>query len=507
MEWRIDRRIPSTSSPERLALIALWAAVVGCAIFSLGWRSVHDAPILVYIATLMRDCHAVPYRDVFDMNLPGTYAAFRAIIAIFGTSDLGLRLADLTIITGGLGGLFRGMLPWGRRVAGLGVGLAGLGLFYGTWAFSLQRELLALLPLGLLFAWGMRTEQCRWADGLWLGAALSGLMLLKPQLVLLGVPLAVLLVANCEKRRLRCRFILMAGFGFSFPLLVTAGWLFHNNAWDSFIEMVRYWPLYGEMNGDHVVVPLGERLAEIACRGVRMCFSAYTAVAAVALAVGYRAGVLSRKHLVCWFALIGVAILIPCFSGQFWRYHRLPFYMLTLSAAGFLFCGLKGSARRLALLAALSLIGVWSALALPKSYSEAFVAGAVQTEKGGVPDRFASYLTQHLKPEDRVQPIGWTGGAVHGMLQAGAKPATRFLYTFHFYHHVQHPLIQKLRREFLSALLLTPPRFLLESVGDRKPAGLGTAEHFEAFDQWRDERYHVVEAGERYRIWEKKARD
>jgi len=48
------------------------------------------------------------------------------------------------------------------------------------------------------------------------------------------------------------------------------------------------------------------------------------------------------------------------------------------------------------------------------------------------------------------------------MLMAKARSATPFMYDFHFYHHVQHPYVQGLRRQFVEALRASPPRFIVE---------------------------------------------
>ena len=37
----------------------------------------------------------VPYRDVFDMNLPGVYLIHAAVIGLLGRGDLAWRLFDL----------------------------------------------------------------------------------------------------------------------------------------------------------------------------------------------------------------------------------------------------------------------------------------------------------------------------------------------------------------------------------------------------------------------------
>ena len=476
--------------------------VVVSAFCSLWWRAVHDAPIMLYMARFMNENHAVPYRDFFDMNLPATYFFFQGVEGLFGTSDLALRVADLATISACLAGFYFGLRRWGKPVASLGVGLAALRIFSGTWAFSLQRELLIFLPLGVLFAWGMCAEQCRWWQGFWAGILMAWLALLKPQWMLLGVPLCGLLVVVCQDRKTAGKFVLASGMGFALLILCAAEWLYHQGAWDGFREVVRYWPLYCEMDGNHIVVTGVMRVCEILRGALRMLFSAYTGVALVGLGTGFRSGRLGRRHLFCWITMIVATILVPCLSGQFWGYHRLPFFLVTIVASCFVFLAQDGAWPRLAAIAGLCLALFWSGLSSLRSAREAFLASAVSTKKGDVPDIFCSFLQSHLDAEDRVQPIGWTGGAVHGMLMAGAKPATRFLYTFHFYHHVQTPLIQKLRSEFMGLLSASPPRFLLESVGEPFPSGEGTEQDFAIFDRWKNDRYHVAEFGPRYKIWE-----
>jgi hypothetical protein len=71
------------------ALVASAAAVK-----SLGWRYVHDSPLMIYSGFLV-ERGAVPYRDFFDMNMPGTYALMWFMGKVFGWSDLGFRVFDL----------------------------------------------------------------------------------------------------------------------------------------------------------------------------------------------------------------------------------------------------------------------------------------------------------------------------------------------------------------------------------------------------------------------------
>src|SRR5260370_11909792 len=53
---------------------------------SCGWPLIHDAPLMHYIAWLIGQ-GAVPYRDAFDMNLPGVYLLHLAVLRVGGAGD------------------------------------------------------------------------------------------------------------------------------------------------------------------------------------------------------------------------------------------------------------------------------------------------------------------------------------------------------------------------------------------------------------------------------------
>src|SRR5690348_1969435 len=75
-------------------LCLLLSSTVVCGIASVGWPLIHDAPLMDYIAWRIAS-GAVPYRDIFDMNMPGTYLIHTVALRLFGNSDLGWRLFDL----------------------------------------------------------------------------------------------------------------------------------------------------------------------------------------------------------------------------------------------------------------------------------------------------------------------------------------------------------------------------------------------------------------------------
>src|SRR5438477_11800905 len=71
-----------------LLLIPLSMLVPVMAAYSLSWRMQHDAPLMMYFGWL-QDAHGfVPYRDIFDMNMPGAHIAYMLIGKLLGYSDL-----------------------------------------------------------------------------------------------------------------------------------------------------------------------------------------------------------------------------------------------------------------------------------------------------------------------------------------------------------------------------------------------------------------------------------
>src|SRR5690242_7567562 len=61
---------------------------------SFHWHFIVDSPILQYISFLI--LHGkIPYKEVFDFNLPGTFILHIFGIKVFGADDAGFRLFDL----------------------------------------------------------------------------------------------------------------------------------------------------------------------------------------------------------------------------------------------------------------------------------------------------------------------------------------------------------------------------------------------------------------------------
>ena len=82
--------------------------------------------------------------------------------------------------------------------------------------------------------------------------------------------------------------------------------------------------------------------------------------------------------------------------------------------------------------------------------------------------------------------------------------ATRFVYDFHFYHHVSRPYIQRLRSLFLEELRRSRPRFIVQITAADKHwvSGPDTTREFPELHALLDADYGVVASGKGYVIHE-----
>lgn len=480
-------------------VIVVGVAAVLAAACSLTWRMGVDVPVMMYLSERIVHHGAVPYRDFFDMNLPGSYWMYGAVVWLLGTTDLAANVANLLVMLTA-GTTFFYAFGRGRPWMLFGVGIVALLVFSRGVEFVLQREMLAMVPIAVLsvLALGGWRRPGVVGRAAMAGMCLAVLTLIKPQFLLYGAVPVFLVIHDARRGIGVCKASTVLAVAFSLPLAAAVFWLVRNQAWDAFLEVVRYWGLYGELTRFHVMMLPAERYLAV-LDGVRMMIlSPFTAVAVVSLAYAWFKRTILRRELVVWVGLLIAAVLVPTVSGQFWAYHRLPFFCLTLFTGGYLLAGREWYA-----LAAAGLLAVSSVAVSGRGVWRETTQSSVERDRLGIPDRFAEYLKVHMKEGDTVQPIDWARGALYGMLQVKAPLATRYPYTFYFHHHVSHPFIQKIRSEFLDELAHCPPRFLLEPFKVNLPTGVDTEKTFQAFEEWRNVRYHVAEQGDEYRIWER----
>src|SRR5579875_165492 len=82
----------------RLICIAvLCGGAIAYVVFTIHWQWMWDTTVMHYVVMAMKH-GKVPYRDIYDINMPGSYLMERLGIALYGGSDLGWRLWEYTLL-------------------------------------------------------------------------------------------------------------------------------------------------------------------------------------------------------------------------------------------------------------------------------------------------------------------------------------------------------------------------------------------------------------------------
>lgn len=495
----------------KISLALLGAALISFAILSLQWRFQHDTALLFYISFLVEHFGSIPYRDVFDVNLPITYLVYGLIGRLTDYSDLGVRIADLVMLGGLQFMTWRWMRETGIYAAWAGTLVFGLIYLKLGPAVSLQREFLILLPLmGALLAFSRSNRAGPpWRMGL-TGLLLGIACLIKPQAAI-ALPVLLLLEFIDRTNDLRNVFVRAVApslVGFLFPLLTFFVLLISFNGFDSFRSIVSdYYPLYAQLNGEHIVIQNHARWTYLMGAYVKFGgFGWWLIPCGVVTLVSLRTGSARNPRILLLAALTFGYSLYPLFPGKFWHYHWLlfVFFAIQLASLSLEVWSVRPVIRMVA--AGLFLVFAFSAAAPSTLMLDQIRRGEPFPIKGGRVDEIAAFLQTQLRPGETVQPLDWTGGSAHALLLARARTATRFVYDVVMYHHVSHDFIRDLRREFLFQMDRTKPRFVIEVYGEDKQWAKGedTTREFPELSALLRGSYGTVKEGNGYRIHERK---
>jgi hypothetical protein len=526
------RETAAESPPARLiatfqtALFVLFAALLLLKAYTtLQWRMAQDTPLLHYAAFLMDKHHFVPYRDIFETSMPGTLAFHYLIGTLFGYGDAAFRALDLTLLAALLVATFAFMRRFGRLAAAWSALLFGLVYLAQGQAMSLQRDYVGVIPIALALL--CIPQRSATPVRLWrfiLMGLLFGLSaLIKPHLVI-AIPIVFATVLAFRRRSqpastrdfIRCAAA--TGVSLLVPSAIALAWLAAHSALGAFVDMcVHYLPLHSALTGDHRTISgLARVLYLIANTSTLGGFGALFLCSLLAyyhvadIADGDPTTSISLRCLgLCTLAYA----VYPALAGKFWSYHYMPFaYFCSLSAALCLYAWPRSNTSLTRAWILLTALVTTVTVQLPMSDYVRSLASDLRSgpeahaPKGGRVDEIAEFLKANLHPGDTVQPLDWTGGSIHGMLLAEARLATRFMYDYHFYHHVSSPYIQGLRQSFLSQLRMASPRFIID-VETFKPwvSGPDTTHEFPELRRFLEDSYDVVFEGNGYFIYERRS--
>ena len=502
-----------------LLLLAVFLAAQ--AAFSLQWRITHDEAPLLYEAFLMQTEGRVPYRDIFDFQMPGSFAAYYLLAQLSGFSGyFRLRILDLGILAALLTVTFLHvvMRGFGKPTAFAAALLFGLKYMQGGAYMSLQREYLLLIFIALAVLINTRdvlTFKHRLLIGFFFGLS----AVIKPHAAIGLLPILLFDIIDMLQRRkltlldATARSILPASAGFAIPVLIMIAWLALTGALLPFLDIARnYWPLYAQINGQMEITASGTRIPFLLTQSLRLGGNGIWVIPAL---IGVYLVPPQQKRQAYLLASLALCYAIyPAFSGQFFEYHYIPFiYFVVLLASlalteqpplttyhlppSFLFPLSRGAF----ILLLVILINV-----RPSSTFIRQINGRPIAKTTDRADEIAHYLEENLKEGDTVQPLDWTGGVLLAMLETRAHIATPYIFDFYFYHHVSTPYIQSLRADFMSDLQKAHPRFIVEVTAIDKPwlSGEDTTREFPELRAFLNENYSITIQEDDYVIYERK---
>ncbi len=230
--------------------ILLLAALVFYGYRSIHWPVIWDPSIMHYVNFLMAHGMA-PYRDIIDINLPGSYFMDGWAMSVFGSSDLGWRVYEFFLLAVLIGSMI--VIAWPYDwFAGLCAG-ALFAYTHGTEGARSagQREelMITLILVGYAFlfvALRKRLPVLLLLFGFSIGMATS----LKPTAALLLVLLPAMVAYSLRGEGIRVRSLLgFSAVGFFAAMLLDVRFFWHYGVFHDFLvvsgRLTRYYASIG----------------------------------------------------------------------------------------------------------------------------------------------------------------------------------------------------------------------------------------------------------------------
>ena len=436
------------------------AVVLGCVVYaavtSLRWPLVGDAALMHYVVFL-QGRGLVPYRDIVDINLPGTYLFEGLGMRLLGGGALAWRVYDLLLLVaaGWAMVLLDGRRQWAAGL--LAAGMFALIHLQDGMAQTGQRDL--LIAVLLLWSYVALFAALRVArHGAWLAgisAFLIGTTLtIKPAYLPLGL-LLLLLVAGSG--RMKAALFWLGGL--LLPAAGFAAWLIRIGALRAFLAMARdLVPLHAAMGRKPLAYLLNHAFAPV----MGLC-----GVWLLLWIVGWRDREQWRECLddlrrkrERWALLAGIVVSLGAYiaQGKGYPYHRYPLLALLLVGMELDFYAAWQTRRK-----PLLLIG-GIALAAQAAFYAPHAAWQVHSIRPIAP--FETALSAELKQfgpglSGNVQCLDTFGGCINTLYDLRLVQASGYLYDCYALGRPETAAVARYRRGFLQAYERHPPEVMV----------------------------------------------
>ncbi len=222
----------------------LLAAAAAFVVLSWSWPLVGDAPLMHYVVFLIHQ-GMTPYRQIIDLNLPGTFAIEASVMFLLGKDALAWRVFDLLLLVV-IGGAMAYICRPRKAIAALFASVT-FALIHGRDGLIQlgQRDLvmaaLLVCACALLFAVLRSDSGERAGASLLAGLAMGAACTIKPTAMVLPPLLLALIAGHLHRQgRLWKRHAALAVAGVLLPLLAMGAYLAEQHALIPFFDIMRH---------------------------------------------------------------------------------------------------------------------------------------------------------------------------------------------------------------------------------------------------------------------------
>jgi hypothetical protein len=485
-----------------VAAATLIAMAVVAAARAMAWPLVHDAPLIHYVVFLMEHGRA-PYRDIIEMNMPGTYMVEWAGMHLLGGGAFGWWLYDVL-----LGAVGTAASAWiagpGKRSVGLAAGAMAYLIHQHEGPSDMgQRDW--FVAAALMVAIGCMFQAIRSGRPAWM-AAFMGLCgvgaSIKPPVLAIGL---FFLAATCwpvrqeeSKRKAFLgrteeasvpgwpSFVLWAFVGVLVPAAAVVLFLTSWGVTAQFFEILRgLVPWYAGLGRLSVMELLGDALAF----DRRLALIGLGGVVAFILNKSWRRW---ESQFLGLAALSGLALFVA--QGKGWSYHmytEIAFVALwgTLELDTFL----RSEKRRrtqiavasvLILTAAMIAQGLWK-----QSHDPAPIYPTVQHLESDLKALGGPRLSGKVQCLDMV-----SAGCINVLYRLQIVQSTGFIYDFYLFPKQGNAVTERLQERFLREMTAKAPEVIVLS-SHTWPGDFFSYEqvrNWPAFEQFLQVRYRLA---------------
>jgi len=432
-------------------VLILIASAVGYVVFTIRWPWMWDDQVFHYDVFLMKH-GKVPYRDIYDINMPGCYLLERWAIAVFGGGDIGWRIYEYVL----LGVLTLSAIVIARPydwLAGLFCGVA-FAVLHGVDGAAMAVERDEIVTVLLMFSFALLCIAVRCGRAMFMvgsGFVLGLAMLVKPTAAPFAfLYLALLFAGTRSHARAPGRYIAWTFAGLALTLAILVSFMLPH-ALRPFLDLQRRLIPYYSTLGHASWAYLLEKSLPVSC--------AVLLAGAVAIALWNR----SAKGWELWGAR--ACVLLGAFSyfvqRKGYTYHRYSLLAFALLWAGIEFgLAMKTTGARrvvgcLAMAAAVLVI-------LPRNVN---VLRHSRHDSNPLADQLQADLVQLGGPalQNRVQCLDLVTGCYSALYRLGLVQSTGWMGDLQFFGPDDHNAVPYYRQMFWNQIHQRPPEVIVLS--------------------------------------------